>query len=60
VVKIVEVNRKGTSCPVLLTWDGERFRFVSDFLGPVRWANWGRRLGASTAAGGMVKIEPDR
>ncbi len=33
VLRIVETNRKGTSCPVLLTWDGERFAFITDFLG---------------------------
>jgi Tfp pilus assembly protein PilF len=32
-LRIVEVNRKGSSCPVLLTWDGTRFVFVTDFLG---------------------------
>ena len=32
-LKITEVNRKGTSCPILYAWDGERFRFVSDILG---------------------------
>jgi tetratricopeptide (TPR) repeat protein len=31
--RIVEHNWKPTSCPVLLTWDGERFVFVTDFLG---------------------------
>ncbi|MBX9628195.1 MAG: FG-GAP-like repeat-containing protein [Gemmataceae bacterium] len=31
--KLVEDNRKKTSCPVLLTWDGEKFVFVTDFLG---------------------------
>lgn len=31
--RIVEFNRKGTSCPVLLAWDGEKFVFVTDFLG---------------------------
>ncbi len=31
--RIVELNRKQTSCPVLLTWDGEKFVFVTDFLG---------------------------
>lgn len=31
--KLEETNRKGTSCPVLMTWDGERFVFVTDFLG---------------------------
>lgn len=33
VYKLVENNRKSTSCPVLLTWDGEKFAFVTDFLG---------------------------
>ena len=33
VYKLTELNRKSTSCPVLLTWDGERFVFVTDFLG---------------------------
>lgn len=32
-LSITEVNRKGTSCPILYAWDGERFAFVSDFLG---------------------------
>jgi Tfp pilus assembly protein PilF len=32
-VTIVEVDRKGTSCPVLFAWDGERFAYVTDFLG---------------------------
>jgi Tfp pilus assembly protein PilF len=33
VVVLEETYRKGESCPVLLTWDGKRFRFVTDFLG---------------------------
>jgi hypothetical protein len=43
VARIAEENRKTTSCPVLMTWDGERFVFVTDFLG----------------AGAMAELNPD-
>ncbi|MBI1916378.1 MAG: VCBS repeat-containing protein [Planctomycetes bacterium] len=57
--RIEESNRKVTSCPLLFTWDGERFVFVTDFLGAAS-------MGESLAGGGYrpprpeesVKIEP--
>ena len=31
--KVNKINRKPSSCPVLFSWDGERFAFVTDMLG---------------------------
>jgi tetratricopeptide (TPR) repeat protein len=41
--RIDEVNFKDISCPILFTWNGERFVFITDFLG----------------AGSMGELEPD-
>ena len=30
---VSELNRKPTSCPVLMTWDGEKWVYITDFLG---------------------------
>jgi hypothetical protein len=30
---VKERNRKSTSCPVIFTWNGERFVYVTDFIG---------------------------
>jgi hypothetical protein len=32
-VALDQENRKKTSCPILFTWNGRRFEFVTDFLG---------------------------
>ncbi len=47
----IESNRKPTSCPVLFTWNGERFVCIGDFLG-------GGGLGYLIAPG--VYNTPDR
>lgn len=33
VLALTEIDRKASSCPFLYTWNGERFEFVTDFMG---------------------------
>ena len=42
-LKIEELDRKPSSCPYLYTWNGERFEFVTDFLGGGEMGNWQER-----------------
>lgn len=37
---IEELDRKPSSCPFLFTWDGERFEFVTDFMGGGEMGYW--------------------
>jgi len=32
-IDVTELDRKPSSCPYLYTWNGERFEFVTDFMG---------------------------
>jgi tetratricopeptide (TPR) repeat protein len=43
IVSLEELDRKGSSCPILYAWDGDRFAFVTDFLG-------GAAIGARVSA----------
>ena len=37
---ITEIERKPSSCPYLYTWNGERFEFITDFMGGGEMGNW--------------------
>lgn len=39
-LNIQELDRKPSSCPFLFTWNGERFEFVTDFLGGGELGSW--------------------
>ena len=43
---ITELDRRGSSCPILFAWNGRRFQFIADILGPGIVGHWvapGRR-----------------
>jgi hypothetical protein len=37
---VQELDRKPSSCPYLFTWNGDRFEFVTDFLGGGEMGSW--------------------
>jgi tetratricopeptide (TPR) repeat protein len=49
---ITELDRKPSSCPYLYAWDGERFAFVTDFMG-------GGEMGYRHAGGAIAHPDPD-
>jgi hypothetical protein len=49
---IEELDRKPSSCPYLFTWNGERFEFITDFMG-------GGEMGYWVAPGARAAPDPD-
>jgi hypothetical protein len=37
---VIELDRKPSSCPYLYTWNGERFEFITDFMGGGELGYW--------------------
>ncbi len=38
--QITENDRKGSSCPILFAWNGSRYEFISDLIGPGIVGHW--------------------
>jgi tetratricopeptide (TPR) repeat protein len=51
-LNITELDRKPSSCPYLYTWNGDRFEFVTDFMG-------GGEMGYLEEPGRYNKPDPD-
>jgi tetratricopeptide (TPR) repeat protein len=51
-VSLTELDRKPSSCPYLYVWNGERFEFLTDFLG-------GGEMGHLDAPGSYNTPDPD-
>jgi tetratricopeptide (TPR) repeat protein len=52
VLAVTELDRKPSSCPYLYTWDGQSFRFITDFMG-------GGEMGYLEAPGLYNTPDPD-
>lgn len=51
-LSVTELDRKPSSCPYLYAWNGERFEFITDFMG-------GGEMGHLEAPGIFNKPDPD-
>ena len=51
-LSLTELDRKPSSCPYLYAWNGERFEFITDFLG-------GGEMGHLDAPGSFNTPDPD-
>ena len=40
VIAMKEADRRGSSCPVLFTWDGHHYKFVNDVIGAAVVGHW--------------------
>jgi tetratricopeptide (TPR) repeat protein len=37
---VAEIDRRGSSCPIVFVWNGERFEFLADMIGPGIVGHW--------------------
>ena len=39
-VSFMEIDRRGSSCPTLFAWNGEKYEFISDVIGAAVMGHW--------------------
>jgi tetratricopeptide (TPR) repeat protein len=39
-ISYLELDRRGSSCPTLFAWDGEKYRFITDVIGAAVIGHW--------------------
>jgi cytochrome c-type biogenesis protein CcmH/NrfG len=39
-VSFMEIDRRGSSCPTLFVWNGEKYEFISDVIGAAVMGHW--------------------
>ena len=60
-LSIEELDRKPSSCPYLYTWNGEKFEFITDFLGGGEMGNWqGKGVYNNSDSDELVRITSDQ
>ena len=37
---VTEIDRKGSSCPIVFVWNGQKFEFLADMIGPGIVGHW--------------------
>jgi Flp pilus assembly protein TadD len=37
---VAEIDRRGSSCPIVFVWNGEKFEFLADMIGPGIVGHW--------------------
>ncbi|HXN99256.1 MAG TPA: FG-GAP-like repeat-containing protein [Candidatus Acidoferrales bacterium] len=38
--RITEIDRRGSSCPIVFVWNGQKFEFLADMIGPGILGHW--------------------
>jgi tetratricopeptide (TPR) repeat protein len=39
-LSLTEIDRRGSSCPILFAWNGSRYEFIADMIGPGIVGHW--------------------